>query len=166
VIVVTDADIERFWSKVDAEGDCWEWTAGRIGEYGSFGIHRGGTDRRWRVHRFAWEELIGRIPDGLVIDHRCRNTICVNPAHLETVTRATNTLRGYSPSIIEHHASKRRPPRVRRGEEPTCKRGHPYDGPNLRIMVSRAGTLVRICRACTAMQAAGYRRGSAACASA
>ena len=72
---------QRFWAKVDRRGDgeCWPWTA-RTG-----GPGYGYIDDR-PAHRVAYELTIGPIPLGLVIDHLCRNRICVNPQHLEVVT--------------------------------------------------------------------------------
>lgn len=46
------------------------------------------------AHRHAYEQVFGPIPNGLVIDHLCRNGLCVNPEHLEAVTDKVNILRG------------------------------------------------------------------------
>jgi hypothetical protein len=85
---------ERFFGKVDAAGPCWEWTGG-INErgYGRFTRLTRSADRYVYAHRWAWEYLVGPIPEGLTLDHLCRNTICVNPDHLEPVTAAENTRR-------------------------------------------------------------------------
>lgn len=83
---------ERFWEKVDATGDCWEWTSTRRNNYGRFWIE--GT-RFVQAHRQAWEFLVGLIPEGLHLDHLCRNVGCVNPDHLEPVTPQENFRRGY-----------------------------------------------------------------------
>lgn len=78
---------ERFWEKVDLRdfGGCWLWTAycDRNG-YGVFG-------GRAYAHRFAWEALVGTIPDGLQLDHRvtCPKN-CVNPDHLRLATNKQN----------------------------------------------------------------------------
>jgi len=107
---------ERFWEKVDASGDCWEWMASRnnLG-YGSFRGGRGGT---CRAHRFAYEALVGPIPSGYQLDHLCRNRRCVNPDHLEAVTSSENLRRSAHPS-------------VRRRHDLHCQRGHAFAGTNL-----------------------------------
>lgn len=46
------------------------------------------------AHRVAYEKHYGRIPDGLVIDHLCRNGLCINPVHLEAVPNVVNIMRG------------------------------------------------------------------------
>lgn len=82
----------RFWSKVEKRPDgCWVWmgdmTVSRGGaRYGRVLIRR----HKYYVHRVTWSMSHGRIPDGLVIDHRCHNTLCVNPAHLHVVTNQKN----------------------------------------------------------------------------
>ena len=46
-------------------------------------------------HRVVYELLVGLIPDGLVIDHRCEVKLCCNPDHLEAVTSSVNMLRAF-----------------------------------------------------------------------
>jgi len=82
---------ERFWPKVDRGGACWLWTGALyVNGYGAF---RGPDGRTIRAHRFAYERVVGPIPEGLDLDHLCRVRACVNPAHLEPVTRAENLRR-------------------------------------------------------------------------
>jgi len=89
---------ERFWSRVDASGDCWEWLGAKdVNGYGDFEVNPRPHRKRTKAHRFGWELLVGPIPDGLEIDHLCRNHGCVNPDHLEPVTHAENLRRGVSP---------------------------------------------------------------------
>jgi hypothetical protein len=83
------------------------------------------------AHRIAWSRVHGPIPPGLVVDHLCRNKLCVNVDHLDLVTEQTNILRGRSQSAINARKTK-------------CKRGHPLDGDNLRINSKGA----RQCRTC------------------
>lgn len=85
--------LERFLSFVAVQEDgCWLWT-GCItkGGYGSFRNEHGKTENS---HKWAYKVFIGPVPEGLELDHLCRNRACVNPNHLEPVTRSQNTVRG------------------------------------------------------------------------
>lgn len=123
----------RFWIKVDlsvADG-CWPWTGTIIpGKgYGSFKVN----GQAVRVHRFAYELLVGPIPAGLQIDHLCRNRACVNPAHMEPVTNRENVLRGKGPS-------------AENARKTHCARGHPFTPENVYRQPSRPHS--RECREC------------------
>jgi hypothetical protein len=84
---------ERFWEKVDKRGECWIWTAGTSAAgYGLFGS--GEQGKMVYAHRTAYQFEAGPIPDGLELDHLCRNPRCVNPDHLEPVTHQENCKRG------------------------------------------------------------------------
>lgn len=72
-------------------GECLVWT-GRINRNGYGRIYHDGDERM--AHRVTYEAVIGPIPEGMLLDHRCRTRCCVNPAHLEPVTHSENTLRG------------------------------------------------------------------------
>ena len=90
---VTHKDKRRFWAKVSplpGLGTCWEWSSSRSpGGYGRFWLSR--TVRS--AHRLSYEQHVGVIPTGMVLDHLCRNPACVNPAHLEAVSQQTNVRR-------------------------------------------------------------------------
>ena len=131
---------KRFWEKVDATGDCWEWAAGiSVKGYGTFHVKAGTKHTTARAHRVAWELLVGPIPDGLTLDHLCRNKRCVNPDHLEPVTIGENVRRATAYNARKTH----------------CRRGHPYSEANTYRPPSRPG---RHCRTCE--QARRKRRWS------
>lgn len=103
---------ERFWEKVTKTATCWVWGGKQREGYGRFTV--GGNGRDKQAHRVAFELLVGQIPEGLTLDHLCRNRLCVNPKHLEPVTNKENILRGTGPSA--HNSRKT-----------TCPQGHQYD---------------------------------------
>ncbi len=125
---------DRFWSKVDASGSCWIWTGGQNGRgYGKFGIAK----KNWRAHRLSYAAMIGDIPDGLSLDHLCRNRACVNPLHLEPVSVGENNRRGLGPTLAGARHAARMALRTH------CPQGHPYSGANLYSYPTG-----RMCRAC------------------
>jgi HNH endonuclease len=78
-------------SDVPTPSGCWLWTGGRDKDgYGRFSVGR----QHRRAHHLAYILFVGPIPDGLEIDHLCRNPGCVNPWHLEPVPQRVNVLRG------------------------------------------------------------------------
>ena len=83
----------RFWEKISVTpNDCWEWNASLNGDNG-YGLFWTG-ERTQVAHRFLYETIIGSVPVGFELDHLCRNKRCVNPSHLDVVTRSENTKRG------------------------------------------------------------------------
>jgi HNH endonuclease len=129
-----------FWSKVDLEGPvsnllgtpCWVWTASTNGKAGYGRLEVSSDWGGWRMlaRRFSWELAYGPIPPGLAVDHLCRNTLCVKPAHLEVGKQRTNVLRGISPC-------------ARDALKTACPSGHEYTPEN--TWVYRG---MRYCRTC------------------
>lgn len=119
-------EVDRFAEKVAlTDSGCLEWIAGKTqGGYGTFGGSR--YAKRHLSHRWSYEYHVGPIPEGFDIDHLCRNRACVNPEHLEAVTRAENIRRA---AVLKTH----------------CPSGHPYDAENTYV---RPGTTHRVCKAC------------------
>lgn len=115
---------------------CILWPGATIISHGHhYGVYRipgkRAQNKRGLVHRRAYEQMNGPIPAGLVIDHLCRNTLCINPTHLEAVTNKENILRGYS----EPAQNKRKT---------HCKWGHSLTPDNL-INKTRGGRICKIC---------------------
>lgn len=118
--------LERFFKKVKfQESGCWEWTGSKIHHgYGEFR-----TQEESLAHRVSYTVFKGEIPAGLVLDHLCRNTSCVNPEHLEAVTQKVNIQRG------------------RRGfsERTHCSAGHEFTPQNTYLRPG-GGRQCRICK--------------------
>ena len=124
---------EKFWSRVDKTGDCWNWTGPKVGRtnYGKLSWH--GKD--YRAHRLAWELTNGPIPEGLCVLHKCDNPSCVRPDHLwlgtfddnnKDMARKGRSALGKRNGHSTHpdsypkgdaHYSRQQPERVLRGEK-------------------------------------------------
>lgn len=111
---LTDAERTRFASKYDVQRGtgCWVWRGplDRDG-YGTFHLRR----LTRRAHRVGWYDLRGPIPEGMVVNHACRNRRCVNPQHMELTTPRENALRDTT-SVAAIN-----------GRKTHCPRGHEYD---------------------------------------
>lgn len=104
--------IERFYSQTIISNNCWEWTGHIMNAgYGALSTNSGTQ----LVHRYAYKQFIGEIPDKMTIDHLCKNKLCVNPDHLEIVTRTENIRRCGLVGVAKVEASKK-----------YCNKGHSY----------------------------------------
>ncbi len=126
---------ERFEAKVFYEPNCgcWLWGGDTNGYYGSLSVRENGRQRRILAHRLSYELHRGPIPSGLVIDHKCRMLLCVNPHHLEAVSQAENVSRV---------------PAISRGSKPRlfCAKGHAKVGRNA-VYCNDGYVKCRICQA-------------------
>ena len=125
--------------QMEPNSGCWLWdgTCNALG----YGIYQKNYSRR-RAHRVVYESLVGQIPVGLVLDHKCRVTCCVNPDHLEPVPQSENVRRGRSLGVLmKRHAARTH-----------CPNGHEYSEDNTYIATTRSGRKrgERVCRACRA----------------
>lgn len=91
----------RFLRHVDKTDTCWLWTGNTAGSTQRYGYFRPGskaTDPKIPAHRFAYEQWVGPIPEGMEVDHvaarGCTSKLCVRPDHLEPVTHSENRERG------------------------------------------------------------------------
>lgn len=133
--------IERFLEKLVKEDrgyitECWIWIAGKNKNgYGNFRgkdselIH---GDKGRLAHRWAYNHYIGNIPEGLELDHLCRNVSCVNPEHLRAVTHKINMECGVNAGNRKTH----------------CSKGHEYIGDNVLIRKRENGSTYQVCRIC------------------
>lgn len=115
--------------------ECWNYLGPFFFSHSNliYGVHWTNDIRKLqRAHRLSYEAHKGKIPKGLTIDHLCRNTICINPEHLEAVTNKENVLRGISFSAIN-------------AKKTHCLKGHPFSGKNLLILKNSKGRWCRIC---------------------
>jgi hypothetical protein len=121
-------ELKRFKAKYTVQGECWIWHGSKVGSrntdcfYGQFWASK----KTWLAHRVSYEHFNGPIPDGWTVDHLCRTTLCVNPAHLQAVTLRENIMRGTGQTAIDSRKTH-------------CPQGH---------LLERLNEKRRFCRTC------------------
>jgi hypothetical protein len=135
--IITQDTQNRFWNKVTKkENGCWIWIAA-INNHG-YGVFRL-NHKNMLAHRIAYELIKGKIPDGLTLDHLCKNPPCVNPDHLESVTLKENILRGESVS-------------AKKAQQTHCKHDHLLIQENCYPKAWAKG--MRVCKICSRITSA------------
>lgn len=148
------ADPERFWSKVDKTGTCWQWTRYVESDgYGKFWVGPRRVGQMVGAHRVAVFLATGEwMPKGMDVDHLCRNHGCVRPDHLEIVTHRENNRRGVAGQVNG----------ARQRAITHCPQGHPYDDGNTRLRkADQWGGAHRKCRECWRLYMERYRARTA-----
>ena len=136
----TERQVQNFWKKVNKDGECWVWYhADRTG-YGRYTFWTGEKTRSIMAHRVSFFLTHGEWPNG-VLDHLCRNRLCVNPDHLEDISNRENILRGVGLAAVNARKTH-------------CIRGHKLSGDNLLNSYSDGG---RRCRRCKSEMDRAYK---------
>jgi hypothetical protein len=146
---------ERFWAKVSKLGPlpdksdplvmapatpCWQWTGAVSATYGSFTWRPKKRGQTTVAHRISVLLAGVEIPDGMQVDHLCRNRLCVNPEHLEVVTPSVNMRRGDTVAAARARVTH-------------CRRGHEYTAENTRVTPRGQ----RECKACAHIRSVEFR---------
>jgi len=137
----------RFWRMVaypNGRNGCWVWTGSGQGGNG-YGGFRVSQEKVAYAHRFSYEMARGSVPLGLELDHLCRVRRCVNPDHLEPVTRLENIRRSPLVGLIQRTRTQ-------------CPKGHLYSDENTYFNPRKGRGVNRVCRACSRMASAAWKK--------
>lgn len=118
---------KALWDRITVTGFCWLYD-GWLDKHG-YGYTRF-DGKTQRAHKLAYQELVGPVPEGKILDHLCRIRNCVNPDHLEPVTHKVNLMRGFTPAR-------------KNAEKTHCINGHEFSEANTYF-----DGIQRYCRAC------------------
>jgi hypothetical protein len=119
---------DALWNRITVTGFCWLYEGWLDGHGYGYTRYEG---KSRRAHKLAYEELVGPVPDGLVLDHLCRVRNCVNPDHVQPVTHRINLMRGFTPARANT-------------EKTHCVNGHEFTPENTNF-----DGIQRYCRACS-----------------
>ncbi len=130
MLTPTKKQLKRFWGATKFTRSCWIFQT--VNSLGYGGISFYGKLRS--AHRVSYEWFNGPIPKKFEVHHSCENKACVNPAHLEAMSRTDHvqTFLHKNPQTIKTH----------------CPKGHPYSGDNLKVIKRSNGWKNRICVSC------------------
>ena len=129
---------ENLLRRLEVQPNGCVYFTGFVSKDGYGQVQKDGRQRS--AHVAMWQLMVGPVPDGLVLDHLCRNRPCVNVGHLEPVTSKENNLRGESPPAVNARKTH-------------CPEGHEYD----RTILRSDGRTERKCLLCQAAAARRYR---------
>ncbi len=130
----------RFWANVEKTDSCWLWRGPKY--VNGYGMWNPKHNKRFRAHRAAYANLVGVIPTGLYVCHRCDNRLCINPAHLFVGTHMDNTRDCMSKG------------RTANGKKTHCIYGHEFTPENTRTVRGK----YRECRACSRRTSNAYNK--------
>lgn len=152
-------EIEQYMlpTVVILESGCWLWTGGVKSGYGELRKPVNGHSKSLRAHRVFYEAYKGSVPAGMCLDHTCAEKLCVNPEHLEAVTKAENNRRAAARYMQSGSVRRTRICPTQEGDENKfCIRGHPYIGN--RREYHKGGTYCVVCNNEAARKYAEKRR--------
>jgi hypothetical protein len=127
---------ERLFRRVVKTPECWLWTGSvNARGYGIIGRgRRNNSDGSKLAHRISYELAVGELAPDIDLHHRCGVKRCVNPQHLEPLTKSEHSLVDGGGRINK--------------DKTHCRNGHPFAGDNLVIVRTKHGRTYRDCRAC------------------
>jgi len=127
--------------RIEKTRKCWNWLGHTSPKgYGLVTSH----GKIHQAHRLVFELYYSKkIPNGLVIDHLCRNTGCVNPKHLEAVTQRENVFRGVGFTAMN-------------AKKTHCPKNHPLSGKNIYTYTRKNGGSYRTCKLCLDIRTRAY----------